>query len=73
MCLNEELVFFFSNSASFFFICRTLIFILGLSITDAFGKFGLKGWYHWTLEEQWAVIYAQNAMLVSFVWYLGKV
>lgn len=32
----------------------------------------MKGWYHWTLEEQWAVAYAQNAMLVSFVWYLGK-
>lgn len=51
---------------------RTLIYSLGISMTDAFGKFGANGWYHWTTEEQWAVTYAQNFMLLSFVWYLGK-
>jgi hypothetical protein len=45
---------------------------LGIDISAAFGKFGANGWYHWTVEEQWAVIYAQNFMLVSFVWYLGS-
>jgi hypothetical protein len=45
---------------------------LGINITDAFGKFGTNGWYHWTTEEQWAVTYAQNFMLLSFVWYLGE-
>lgn len=49
----------------------TLIYALGINISDAFGKFGLKGWYHWTTEEQWAVTYAQNFMLVSLVWYLA--
>ncbi|KAL9541791.1 hypothetical protein PS6_010137 [Mucor atramentarius] len=49
----------------------TLIYSLGINITDAFGKFGSNGWYHWTTEEQWAVTYAQNFMLLSFVWYLA--
>ncbi|CEP15135.1 hypothetical protein [Parasitella parasitica] len=49
----------------------TLIYSLGISITEAFGKFGTNGWYHWTTEEQWAVTYAQNFMLLSFVWYLA--
>ncbi|KAI8645616.1 hypothetical protein BD408DRAFT_360915 [Parasitella parasitica] len=49
----------------------TLIYSLGINITDAFGKFGTNGWYHWTTEEQWAVTYAQNFMLLSFVWYLA--
>lgn len=55
-----------------FFFYRTLIYALGLNISDAFGKFGTNGWYHWTIEEQWAVFYAQNFMLLVFVWYLGK-
>jgi hypothetical protein len=51
---------------------RTLVYALGISVSEVFGKFGAHGWYHWTPEEQWAVIYAQNFLLISFVWYLGK-
>ncbi|GAA5795183.1 hypothetical protein HPULCUR_000537 [Helicostylum pulchrum] len=55
------------------FMCYFLLrFILVIVMSVAiYAIFGMKGWYHWTLEEQWAVAYAQNAMLVSFVWYLA--
>ncbi|CEI97849.1 hypothetical protein RMCBS344292_11974 [Rhizopus microsporus] len=49
----------------------TLVYSLGINVSEIFGKFGANGWYHWTPEEQWAVIYAQNFLLISFVWYLA--
>ncbi|KAI8342242.1 hypothetical protein BD560DRAFT_339084, partial [Blakeslea trispora] len=50
---------------------RTLIYILGINVSDAFGNIGTNGWYHWTAKEQWAVLYAQNFMLIALVWYLA--
>ncbi|KAI8970791.1 hypothetical protein BDB01DRAFT_731411 [Pilobolus umbonatus] len=51
--------------------CLTLIYVLQLNVSDLFGKFGSNGWYHWTSEEQWALLYAQNFMLIGFVWYIA--
>src|SRR4051812_23565490 len=42
------------------------------NVAPKFGAFGPGGWLHWTSEEEWAVLYAQNIMLVVFVWYLGE-
>ena len=50
---------------------RTLIYSLGISASQAFGSYGNNGWLHWSREEQWAVLYAQNFMLISFVWCLA--
>lgn len=51
---------------------RTLVYSLNIGASSIFGKFGTNGWYHWTYEEQWAILYSQNFFLLSFVWYLGK-
>lgn len=37
----------------------------------AFGGFGQHGWLHWSHEQQWGVLYAQNFMLICFVWCLA--
>ena len=50
---------------------RTLIYSLGIPASQAFGSYGSNGWLHWSREEQWAVLYAQNFMLISFVWCLA--
>ncbi|KAI7850620.1 hypothetical protein BDC45DRAFT_546585 [Circinella umbellata] len=49
----------------------TLIYSLGISASQAFGSYGNNGWLHWSREEQWAVLYAQNFMLIAFVWCLA--
>ncbi|KAG9296240.1 hypothetical protein G9A89_014832 [Geosiphon pyriformis] len=36
-----------------------------------FGSYGNEVWLHWTLGQQWAVLYAQNCALFIFVWYLA--
>ncbi|KAI8140299.1 hypothetical protein BJV82DRAFT_671729 [Fennellomyces sp. T-0311] len=51
--------------------CTTLINSLGIPASQAFGGLGSNGWLHWTREEQWAVLYAQNYMLIAFVWCLA--
>ncbi|KAI8393407.1 uncharacterized protein BYT42DRAFT_550947 [Radiomyces spectabilis] len=48
-----------------------IIYSLGVATGDVFGGFGASGWFHWTHEEQWAVLYGQNFMLIVFVWYLA--
>ncbi|CAO3692490.1 unnamed protein product [Rhizopus stolonifer] len=53
--------------------CLTLIYSLNTNVSTIFGRFGSNGWYHWTQEEQWAILYAQNFFLLSFVWYLAFV
>ncbi|KAI9276049.1 hypothetical protein BY458DRAFT_454486 [Sporodiniella umbellata] len=53
--------------------CLTLCYSLKVGVDRIFGQFGEHGWYHWTEEEQWAVLYAQNFFLLSFVWYMGFV
>ncbi|EIE87632.1 hypothetical protein RO3G_12343 [Rhizopus delemar RA 99-880] len=51
--------------------CLTLVYSLNIGASSIFGKFGTNGWYHWTYEEQWAILYSQNFFLLSFVWYLA--
>lgn len=48
------------------------MYTAGISTSTAFGGYGTGGWLHFTREEQWAVLYAQNFMLICLVWYLGK-
>ncbi|KAI8076326.1 uncharacterized protein BX664DRAFT_344388 [Halteromyces radiatus] len=66
----------------FYFVLRfILLFVICLAIfimslvygmnapaSQIFGLFGTQGWLHWTNEQQWAVILAQNFMLIIFVW-----
>ncbi|ORZ03694.1 hypothetical protein BCR43DRAFT_429587 [Syncephalastrum racemosum] len=49
----------------------TLVYTAGISTSTAFGGFGSGGWLHLTRDEQWAVLYAQNFMLICLVWYLA--
>ncbi|KAI7862736.1 hypothetical protein BDF14DRAFT_1851990 [Spinellus fusiger] len=49
----------------------TLAYSLKTNVSDIFGHFGESGWLHWTAEEQWAVLYAQNFMLLVLVWYFA--
>ncbi|KAL0077234.1 hypothetical protein J3Q64DRAFT_1640643, partial [Phycomyces blakesleeanus] len=51
--------------------CRTLAYSLNITASDIFGGFGERGWLHWTAEEQWALLYAQNFMLIVLVWYFA--
>ncbi|ORX61286.1 hypothetical protein DM01DRAFT_251785 [Hesseltinella vesiculosa] len=50
----------------------TLIYSLDLSIQQVVGFFGSNsGWLHWSRNNQLGILYAQNFMLVSFVWCLA--
>jgi hypothetical protein len=46
---------------------------LDINVSDALGKFGMIGWKPWTAEEQPAIAFAQNFVLLVFVWYLACV
>ncbi|CAG8501772.1 10188_t:CDS:2 [Diversispora eburnea] len=54
--------------------CTTFAICLNYFINDfdspIFGSYGKLGWLHWTNEQQWIVLYAQNLTLFAFVWYL---
>jgi hypothetical protein len=39
--------------------------------SQIFGDLGSTGWLHWDIDIQWAVLYAQNCMMLIFVWYIG--
>ncbi|KAG0183213.1 hypothetical protein DFQ29_008573 [Apophysomyces sp. BC1021] len=49
----------------------TLVYLMDVKVIELFGSYGSHGWLHWSAEEQWAVLYAQNFMLIVFVWYLA--
>ncbi|KAI9484564.1 hypothetical protein BDB00DRAFT_854740 [Zychaea mexicana] len=77
--LVRFMVYFLLRFLPLIIICiiiytMTLIYSLGIPASQAFGGLGSSdrgGWLHWTREEQWAVLYAQNLMLISFVWCLA--
>ncbi|KAL1926772.1 hypothetical protein VTP01DRAFT_5418 [Rhizomucor pusillus] len=48
----------------------TLAYTANAEATQVFGHFGDAGWLHWSGKEQWAVLYAQNFMLIALVWHL---
>ncbi|KAI8071248.1 hypothetical protein BC940DRAFT_234491, partial [Gongronella butleri] len=49
-----------------------VVFSLKISVTQVIGSFGSNGgWMHLSSKEQIAMLYAQNFMLVSFVWCLA--
>lgn len=48
------------------------MYILQISTDQVFGLYGETGWLHWSSEQQWGILYAQNFMLVIFVWCTGK-
>ncbi|KAH8547609.1 hypothetical protein BGW37DRAFT_514939 [Umbelopsis sp. PMI_123] len=39
--------------------------------SQIFGDLGSTGWLHWDIDIQWAVLYAQNCMMLIFVWYIA--
>ncbi|CAG8755707.1 20063_t:CDS:10, partial [Dentiscutata erythropus] len=50
--------------------CTTFAICLNYFINDfdspIFGSYGKLGWLHWTNEQQWIVLYAQNLTLFAF-------
>ena len=41
-------------------------------LSFVFGSYGNVDWLELDGNRQWAVVYAQNCALFTFVWYLGK-
>lgn len=71
MCVIGKTVF---PLTSLCFLRCLVHFLTGIvPAGDIFGELGATGWLHWNNEVQWAVLYAQNCMLLIFVWYIGMV
>lgn len=61
---------YFASACWHLISLRTLAYTANAEATQVFGHFGDAGWLHWSGKEQWAVLYAQNFMLIALVWHL---